>query len=76
MFRPGRKPLDPMLSPVQHRRRRRAHRLCTTAMATAGALYLASPYVMLWSAGMAMQRHDHNVLCASLDRGSDRKSVV
>ena len=75
MLRPGRKPLDTMQSPARLRSRRRAHRLCAGAMTMACALYLASPYMMLWSAGMALQRHDHSVLCASVDWGSVREGL-
>jgi hypothetical protein len=38
-----------------------------SAMTTACAFYLASPYVMLWSAGTALKRHDRAALCSSLD---------
>ena len=36
-------------------------------MTAAFALYFASPYMMLWSTGVALQRHDRAALCASLD---------
>ena len=62
MFWPGRTPPTPRL-----RRRRRANRVCVGAMTMAGMLYLASPYMTLWSMGAALQSHDKTALCASLD---------
>ncbi len=67
MFRPGRSPLAHVTSDPRPRRQRRAYRICAGAMTTACALYLASPYVMLWSAGTALKRHDRASLCSYLD---------
>jgi hypothetical protein len=61
MYRLGRKlPASPV-------RRRQATRICAGAMAMAGCLYVASPYVALWSMGAALQRNDRGALCSSLD---------
>lgn len=62
MYRPGRKPLT-----LRLRKRRHANHVSAGAMAAAGMLYLASPYMTLWSMGTAVQSHDKAALCASLD---------
>ena len=62
MFQPGRTP--PALRLDQ---RRHASRLCAGAMAAAGILYLASPYMTLWSMGTALRSHDKAALCSALD---------
>ncbi len=75
MFRSGQTPPDPVRPPAWLRSRRRAHRLCLGSMTAACALYLASPFMMLWSAGAALQSHDRGALCASLDWGSVRAGL-
>ena len=62
MYRPGRIRLATRL-----RQRRHASRVCGGAMAAAGLLYIASPYMTLWSMGAALQNHDKVALCASMD---------
>ena len=60
MAQPGRTPASPG-------RRQRARRVCTGAMVAAGVLYLASPYMTLWSMGTALRSHDKAALCSALD---------
>lgn len=61
MVRPGSTP------PSRPRHQRAARCVCAGAMATAGMLYLASPYVALWSMHAALKRHDDAALRASLN---------
>ena len=59
----------------QRQRRRRARSLCGAALVTAGAIYLASPYLALWSFGSALRRHDDAALAASVDWSLLRASL-
>ncbi len=47
--------------------RRRARRLCCASFVIACVLYLASPYVALWSFGSAVRHHDDALLRTSVD---------
>ena len=66
MFRPGPTlPAQPA-SPAW-RRRRRARAVCASSLAAATVLYLASPFMTLWTLGAALQVHDDSALRSSLD---------
>ena len=71
MFRPVRDSLP--IRPAEGRRRGR--RICLGALTMAGVLYLASPYVMLWSMGSALRLHDDTALRTALDWESVRAGL-
>ena len=71
MFRPLR-----TAPPTRHAEgRRRGRRICLGALTMAGVLYLASPYIMLWSMGSALRLHDDAALRTALDWESVRAGL-
>ena len=66
MFRPARVRAASR-PPASRRRVWRQRRMCVGAMASAAILYLASPYMALWSMGAALRLHDDAALQSSLD---------
>lgn len=49
------------------RTRRRARRICLASFSIAGLLYLASPFMTLWSLAAAVRSHDQTALQSGLD---------
>ncbi len=61
--------------PARSRSSRRARRIAISTLAISGALFAASPYMALWSAGYAVSHHDRAALRGSLDWQQVRLSL-
>ncbi|MFT8782372.1 DUF2939 domain-containing protein [Acetobacter syzygii] len=60
----------PTIRPASLTRRQTARRVCVTAAAASFGLYLASPFVTLWSAASDLQHHDATALGRMINWGS------